>query len=106
MRSLLLFLSNPLVLIALWALFIWLLFRSPFLAWLAKMALLVGWGLMTVGATLFVMVAIYFPRGEYVAAVFALLAGSAVSFFWFVAGLPEIAKSIRAAKNGIPWWTS
>jgi len=104
MKSLLIILSNPIVLIGLWAAFFWVLFKSPFLAWIAKLALLILWGLGTVGATLFVIFAIYFPKEQYLAAFAALLAGSIVNFFWFVAGVPEIKKTIQSAKRGIPLW--
>ena len=84
--------------------FIWLLLRSPFLMWVAKLSLLVLWGAMTIGVTLFVIFTMYVPRGEYFAAIAALFAGSIVSLFWFVAGVPEILKTLRAARGGLKLW--
>ncbi len=104
MKSLLIIISNPIVLIGLWAVFFWALFMSPLLAWITKLTLLILWGLGTVGATLFVIFAIYIPKEQYLAAIAAFLAGGVVNFFWFVAGIPEIKKAIRSAKGGIPLW--
>lgn len=106
MKPLLVILSNPLVLIALWALFIWLLLRSPLLAWVAKLVLLLGWGAATAGVTLFVIITIYLPKEEYFAALAALLVGGFISLFWVFVGIPEILKTLRAAKGGLQLWKS
>lgn len=106
MKPLLYFLSNPLILIGLWALFIWLLIKSSLFAWLAKLAVLLGWGAMTVGATLFAIFAVYLPREEYGAAIGALFAGSLISSFWLIAGLPALIKTLRKAQGGIRLWKS
>lgn len=106
MKSLLPFVANPLVLIAFWAAVIWLLFRSPRFAWFAKLFMLIGWGLLTVGAMLYVVFAIYIPQRQYFAAIATVVASGVMCFFWFVVGLPEIAKMLRSAtKVGLrPWW--
>jgi hypothetical protein len=104
MRDLLIILANPIVLLALFCFIVWVLSRSPALRWTAKVVLLVGWGVMTVGVVLFVIVTIYVPRGEYWAALGALLAGSLVCFFWFVSGLPALWKTLRTAKDSLRLW--
>lgn len=106
MKTLLTILSNPLVWIALWALFFWAIFRSPLLAWITKLTLLIVWGLGTVGATLFVIFVIYLPKEQYLAALATLLVSSIINFFWLIAGVPEIRKTIQSAKGGLPIWKS
>lgn len=74
------------------------------LRWTAKVILLVTWGAMTVGVVLFVVFFIYIPRGEYWGAVGAVLAGSFICFFWFIAGLPELLKTLKGAKSELKLW--
>jgi uncharacterized membrane protein len=102
--ELLVILRHPLVLLGIVCFFVWLLLRSPALRWTAKLALLIAWGAMTLGAVLFVISAIYIPRWEYSAALAELLAGSFICFFWIALGLPELWKTLRAAKGGLKLW--
>ena len=106
MRELALIVANPLVFLGLCALVIWLFVRSPLLAWVGKIILLLGWGVATVGATLFVIVVIYLPKGQYGAAIGALIAGSFISIFWIVFGIPELVKTVKSGKGGVALWKS
>ena len=63
------------------ALLIWVVARSPLLQWILKITLLVAWGLLTVGATLFVIFAIHLPKSNYGAALAALFVGGFISIF-------------------------
>jgi hypothetical protein len=95
---------HPLVLVGVVCLLWWLYSKSPALRWIGKVALLVVWGVMTVGMIVFVVFAIYIPRGEYVGALFAVLAGSVICFLWVALGAPELLKTLKIAKNGIKLW--
>ncbi len=104
MKELALILANPVVVIGLLALSVWLLLRSPLLAWVSKFLLLLAWGAGTVGATLFVIFAIYLPKGQYFAAVAAFLAAGFINLFWVLLGVPEIFKMVRATRSGLKLW--
>ena len=80
---------------------IWLSTISPIFAWLLKVALLVGWGAVTFGATAFVVFAIDLPRGEYGAALGAVVVGSILYLPWFFFGLPSLKACFPPAKDDL-----
>jgi len=90
--------------IAFWAIYFWLLYHSPFLQWVSKLILLLGWGVMTAGAVLYVIIVVYLPKHEYGAAVAALVVGSVLYVPWIIVGFPEISKTLRAGKQGLRLW--
>ena len=104
MKPILLLFTNPLYLIGLLAFVLWLVYRSPLLAWLVKLALLIGWGAATVGITLYFAIGTYLPRREYFAAILTVLSMGVMILLWFAAGLPEIIKALRDAKAGLKLW--
>jgi hypothetical protein len=83
---------------------VWIASHSPLFRWVVKMFILTLWGLMTVGATLFVIVAIYIPNGSYGAAAAALLVGGFISVFWATLGLPELLKEAKNARRHFILW--
>lgn len=106
MKEVALILLNPIVAIGLLALFAWLLLRSPLLAWMTKLFLLLLWGVGTIGATLFVIFGIYLPKGQYLAAVAAFFAAGLINLFWILIGIPELLKMFRTARGGLNLWES
>ncbi len=70
--------------------FVWLAYKSPLFRWLVQMVAIVLWGLVTVGATLAVVLLVYLPQGRYAAAAWALLLGLAMSAPWYWLGWPAL----------------
>lgn len=93
---------------ALWlvtiAAFVWILSRSPIVQWVTVLSLLLGWGGLTVGATLFIIFAIHLPKENYGAAVATLLAGGFLSLWFFAYGLPCLIDHVRRFKESVALW--
>lgn len=100
----LILITNPLILIGFWVLFFWLMYRSPLLAWLVKVALLIGWGVVTVGVTLYFVFAVYLPKREFLAAIMTFVAMGIMNILWVIGGVPELKKAFWAAKGGLKIW--
>jgi len=106
MNSSLSFLASPIVVLGFLGFYIWCLTRSPLLRWLSAMVALLLWGLITVGATLFVIIAFHIPEKRYGMALAALLAGGFVSYFWFAFGMPILLRLFRAPRSELKPWTN
>lgn len=83
---------------------IWAIFQSPFLRWLSAFLLFAAWGVGTVGATLFVILAIHLPAGHYGAAVGTLVFGGLLSFFWLAYGLPFLIGHCKELRSSLVMW--
>ena len=83
----------------------WLLYRSPLLAWTTLVLLLIAWGFGSVGATLYVILGIYLPDGDYLSAALALLAGTTIIVPWAFIGFPKIVRMNRTGTTGLKAWT-
>ena len=97
-------LEHPIFGVGAVVLFVFLLMRSSVFYWVIKIVVLLLWGLATVGATIFVVVAIHIPKEHYLAAVLTLVFGGFISLFWVFFGLPALVRSFRPDRSGRrPW---
>ena len=90
--------------IGLTCLFVWLAVKSPLFLCVIKIGFLVMWALMTVGVTLFAIVAIHIPKASYGAAFFTFIVGGIVSIPWVVVGLPDIIKTVKKTRENMILW--
>jgi hypothetical protein len=83
---------------------LWVIFQSPLLRWLSVFVVFSAWGVGTVGATLFVILAIHVPAGHYGAAVMTLVFGGILSAFWFFSGLPFLINHCKELRTSCALW--
>lgn len=88
---------------ALLAGYIWLVSRSPLLSWLTKAALLIGWGLATVGVTVIVLIH-QFDERDMLGALLCLVAGGALSIPWFSVALAAIRAAFPPKREQFRIW--
>ena len=97
-------LINEVLSIGLFVLAVFLYVKSPAFAWLFKIALLILWGAMTVGVVGYYVLFVYLPSGQYLAAGLGLFSGAFICALWLIAGLPELIKTARSAKEHAVFW--
>lgn len=96
--------ADLIIAVALFALVMWILVKSPLISALVELALLILWGLGTLGAVLFVAIGIHVPKGHYVAAVVTILVGAAIYVPFFLFGLPMMKDvASKLAKSPAIW---
>lgn len=83
---------------------LWLVSRSPLLAWLLKVGLLVLWGIATLGAVLYVVFGIYLPEGRYGVALLSVAVGAVGYVPWFAFGVPELKNSFKKQNRSHATW--
>lgn len=83
---------------------LWGVFKSPFLRWLSAFAVFAAWGVCSVGATLFTILAIHLPAGHYGAAIGTLVFGGILSVFWFACGLPFLIDHCKELRASLSLW--
>lgn len=84
---------------------IWVVSKSPALRWFAMFLVMAGWGVMAVGAPLFVALAIHAPKGNYIAAVATAVLGlAALGSFWIAYGWPSLCETCKDFKGSMRLW--
>lgn len=90
--------------IAVGCLVLWVVSKSPFTAALLSVLALAAWGLASVGAVLFVVLAIYLPAGALGAAIATVLVGAFLYVPWFIWGLPALLKQGKVLSKPPRFW--
>ncbi len=83
---------------------IWVLSRSPLLAWFVSLVCLAMWGLLPIGIWLFVTFAVHLPKGNYGVVIGGLALVAGISLPWVTLGVPALSEKLRSAKAHFILW--